>query len=286
MRSKNTSRHVAATIINYTLLVLLAVILIFPFFLMLSKSLMTEEEVVQTSVVLLPKVPQFGNYIKLFSEQNYFTPLSKTLIVVAFNCIAIPLSASLTAFALAKLNFIGKKFMFALMMSTVMLPAIVTHIPLFSMFVTFGWIDTLLPLTIPNLFGGGAMNVFLIRQFMMSIPKTLNEAAKIDGAGAFRRYWEITVPLCFPILAYVMVVTFIACWGDYYAPSIFLTTMKNATLAYKVYVDSIPGSGGVLSYAPHLKMASGVIVTIIPAILFFFFQKQLVDGIATVGIKG
>ena len=172
------------------------------------------------------------------------------------------------------------------MMSTVMLPSVVMQIPLFSMFVQIGWIDTLLPLTLPNLLGGGAMNVFLMRQFMFGIPKALDEAAVLDGAGPLCRYYKITVPLCWPIITYIAVMTFITCWGDYYAPSIYLTTMKNATLAYKVYVDSIPGSGGVLSYAPHLKMASGVIISIIPTILFFFFQKQLVEGIATVGIKG
>lgn len=268
----------------YVLLVAIAIILIFPYFYMVMKSLMTTEEVVGP-VKFFPSVPQFVNYINLFTQSTYLKATLNSLIIIGFNVIAVPLSASLIAFSFAKLKWKGRKVMFAVMMSTMMLPATVTQIPLFIMYSKMGWIDTLLPFTIPNLFGGGAFYIFLLRQFMMGIPKDLVDAAKIDGAGTFRVYWQIILPLCKPVLIYLMVNIFIAYWGDFYGPLIYMSSSDAPrTLAYVIFLESAESNAA--TQMAHLRMAGGVFMSIIPAILFTLFQKQLIEGVTLTGSKG
>ncbi|MDD3113416.1 MAG: carbohydrate ABC transporter permease [Candidatus Izemoplasmatales bacterium] len=268
----------------YLLLVSIAIILIFPYFYMVMKSLMTTEEVVGP-VKLFPSVPQFINYIELFTESTYFKATLNSLFIIGFNVIAVPLSASMIAFSFAKLRWKGRKVMFAIMMSTMMLPATVTQIPLFIMYSKMGWIDTLFPFTIPNLFGGGAFYIFLLRQFMMGIPKDLVDAAKIDGAGTFRVYWQIILPLCKPVLIYLMVNIFIAYWGDFYGPLIYMSSSDAPrTLAYVIFLESAESNAA--TQMAHIRMAGGVFMSIIPAILFTIFQKQLIEGVTLTGSKG
>jgi len=270
--------------ILYLIMILLAVILLFPYAYMVSKSLMTSEEVVDPRIKLFPAVPQIANYLTLFIETNYLKATLNTLFIILFNLIAVPLSASLVAFSFAKLRWKGRNLMFALMLGTMMLPAVVTQLPLYIIYAKLGWIDTLFPFTIPNLFGGGALYIFLLRQFMMGIPKDMDNAAKIDGASALRRFWSITFPLCKPVLIYVMVNVFIAYWGDYYGPLVYMHS-SNApkTLAYVVFIDSTDKDSA--TYKSNMRMAGGVFMSVIPAILFAIFQKQLIEGVIMTGIK-
>jgi len=175
--------------------------------------------------------------------------------------------------------------MFAVMMGTMMLPATVTQIPLYIMYTKIGWIDTLYPFTIPNLFGGGAFYIFLLRQFMLGIPKDLTDAARIDGAGTFRIYWNIILPLCKPVLIYLMVTIFIAYWGDFYGPLIYMSSSEAPrTLAYLIFLKSTEANAA--TQMAHIRMAGGVFMTLIPAILFMIFQKQLIEGVTLTGSKG
>lgn len=267
------------------IMIAIAVVLIFPYFYMVMKSLMSEEEVISPNPPFFPKTPIRGNYIRLFSESGYGRALLNSIIVVAFNCIVVPLSASLIAFSFAKCRWKGRNLMFALMMFTTMLPAVATQIPLYVMYSEFGWIDTLLPLTIPNLFGGGASYIFLLRQYMMGIPNDMGDAAKVDGASPFRIYWNVILPNCKPILLYIAVTVFITNWGDYYGPLVYMTS-DNApyTLAYLIYKNSTEGDAAAQLAA--VRMAGGVFMTIFPAIVFALFQKQLTEGVLTSGIKG
>ena len=208
----------------------------------------------------------------------------QTAKVVVFNLIAVPLSASFVAYGFSKYRFRGKKFFFAVMMGTMMLPGVVTQIPLYVLFNDFGWLDTLLPLTIPNLFGGGAIYVFLIRQYMIGIPKELEEAAKIDGANPLVRYFRITLPLCVPILTFIMVTVFNANWSDFYTPLLYLSKEGSETLAYAIFKDSLYTF--VTPDKANLKMAAGTFMSVFPAILFVIFQKQLIEGVSTSALKG
>jgi len=272
-------------ILPYSLMSVIAVILVFPYFYMVMKSLMTSEEVIQSVPKVFPQSPQFINYVSIFTEKNYLKATLNTMYIIVFNSVAIPLSASIIAYSFAKLKWIGKNVMFALMMSTIMLPGVATQIPLYVMFASFNWIDTLLPFTIPNLFGGSAIFIFLIRQFMLNVPKDIDDAAKIDGANAWTRYFTIMLPLCKPVLMYIIVNIFIMNWGDFYGPLIYMSSSEAPrTLAYVVFLDSTQKEAA--TYYANLRMAGGVFMSIIPAALFFAFQKQLVQGVITTGLKG
>ena len=211
-RKARTKKIISSTVL-YAIMTVLAIILIFPYLFMVSKSLMTSEEVVNPQIVLIPSVPQFINYINLFTESGYLKATMHTCVIILFNLIAVPISASLVAYSFAKLRWWGRNFMFAFMLSTMMLPAVVTQLPLYVIYSRIGWIDTLYPFTIPNMFGGGAIYIFLLRQFMMGIPKDMSNAARIDGASQFRIYWNIILPLCKPVLIYVMINVFIGYWA-------------------------------------------------------------------------
>lgn len=285
--AKNNSAIRDKRLINfmfYVVMAAIAVILIFPYFYMVMKSLMTSEEVVGP-VKIFPDSPQFVNYVRLFSQNGYLKALINTMFVIVFNLIAVPLSASIIAFSFAKLNWKGKNLMFALMLGTIMLPSIITQIPLYIMYTRFNWINTFWPLTIPNLFGGGAINIFLLRQFMKGIPRDMDEAAKIDGASTFRRFISITFPLCKPVLTYIMVTIFIANWGDFYGPLVFMNS-SNAprTLAYVLFLDSTEKDAA--TYKSNMRMSGGVFMSLIPAGLFWIFQRELINGIVMTGVKG
>ncbi len=286
MTSSSAKRkRIITNTLLYILMTVLAIILLFPYFYMVSKSLMTSQEVIDPTIRFLPSKPQFSNYVKLFaSGSGYSSGLLHTMIIVGFNCIVIPLSASFIAFSFAKLNWVGKNFMFAAMLGTMMLPGVVTQLSLYSMYVKFNWINTLYPFTIPNFFGGGAIYIFLIRQFMLGIPRDMDNAAKIDGASALRRYWNIVLPLCKPVLIYVIVNVFIAYWGDYYGPLVYMRA-SNApkTMAQVVFESSMEENAA--SYNANMRMCGGVVMSLAPAILFAIFQKQLIDGVVMTGLK-
>ncbi len=285
---KTTSAKTSAAIykvVCYTLLVLFAIILIFPYVFMISKSLMTPEEAISPKTVLFPASLQWVNYAEILKDSGYGMAFVHTLEVILFNSIAVPLSATFVAFGFARFKFFGKNFLFMFMLSTMMLPAVVTQISLYVLYSKINWLNTLLPLTIPNVTGGGAIYIFLARSFIQSLPKDIDDAAKIDGAGPIRRYAAITLPLLKPVIIYIVINVFNAAWGDYYGPLIWkLDESFPDTLAYKVFY--LITSGAVGNDKTNIRMAAGVIMSVVPAVLFFIFQKQLIEGVAMDGLKG
>lgn len=274
--------RIVKEVLIYLLLCVIAFVLILPFCLMLSRSFMDVTDIYATR--LFPTHFVIDNYKSLFLGNNYFLYLFNTLKVVCFNVIAVPLSASLCAFGFSRQRWKGQGFVFACVLSTLMIPGTVLQIPLYVLFYKLGWLGTLLPLTLPTLFGGGAINIFLIRQFMRGIPKTLDEAALIDGAGTLRRFFQLILPLCKPILIYVAVGAFASAWSDFFSPLIYLTGYhEKYTLAVAIYEDSILNS--VLETA-NLKMAAGVFMSLLPLILFALYQRKLIDGVMVGAVKG
>ena len=283
-RKTRRPKRLAARIAVCAVAAIFALILVFPYVFMLSKSLMSGTEAGSFPVRLFPQAPTIDAYIRVFSaEQPYLRYTWNSLKIILFNIIAIPLSASLVAYGFAKTNFFGKKFLFALMLSTMLLPTMVLQIPQFVLFTRLGWYDSIWPLTVPNLLGGGAANIFLIRQFMRGIPNSLEDAARIDGANAFTRYLMITLPLCKAVLIYMMVTVFNAYWSDFYGPLIYLDSSDKYTLAIGIFKDASQNAS--IYDTPNL-MAAGVFMTLFPAILFAVFQKQLIEGVNMAGIKG
>lgn len=271
--------HIAA----YVVLSILTIFFLFPFFIVITRSFMTNKEVSTLPVAIINS----GIYLGAFSralDARLISYAGNTIIVTVFNVLAIPFTASLCAFGFTKLQFKGREFLFAFVLATIMMPAITTQIPLYVMYSKIGWIDTLFPLTVPAVFGGGAMNIFLIRQFMKGLPKDLDNAAKIDGAGIWKIYWKITLPLCKPILLFVMVSTFLGVWNDFMGPLLYLRSEENFTLSIGVYMKYL----GTLTQInlPNEQMATGILMLIPPLIIFIIFQKQLINGVVFSGIKG
>ena len=265
-------------------MVFVALILIFPYMYMLLRSLMTGAQVQLLPTEIIPRPISFQGWMRMFGEENYGKALLQTMKIIGFNVIAVPLSGSFVAYGFAKNNFFGKKFVFALMMATMLLPGAVLQTPLYVMFGKFGWLETPLPLTLPNLFGGGAIYIFLIRQYMIGIPNELEEASRIDGANAFRRYCQITLPLCFPVLVYIVINVFNAAWSDFYGPLLYMSTSGKETLAYLVFNGTT--STNITPDKTNIRMAAGMFMSIFPAMLFVIFQKQLIDGVSTSALKG
>ena len=190
------------------------------------------------------------------------------------------LSSSLVAYAFARLRFRGREVLFVLLLATMMIPAQVTLIPMFSIYKTLGWIDTFLPLIVPH-FTAGAFNVFLLRQYMLTIPRELDESAAIDGAGPVRTFWSVILPNCVPVLIVVGLFTFVATWQDLLGPLIYLDNPEYRTVTLGLeyfrspYVDN-----------RHLLMTGAVLAMLPVAVLFLFFQRYIIAGVATTGMKG
>lgn len=301
-KKRMSAQTVVSNVILYALMTALAIVLLVPYLYMINRSLMTADNA-KYSYDFFTKDWMFSNFKTLFYDNTvegnsanplaYLSGLKWTVIIIAFNLIAVPLSSSLIAYSFAKLKWTGRNVMFFLMLGTMMLPAAVTQLPLYVMYSQngifgnggFNWLDTIYPFTIPNLFGGGAVYIFLTRQFMLGIPKDFDEAAKIDGANTFQRYFFITLPLCKPVLLYVMSQVFISYWGDYYGPMVYCDGEKIRTLAQVVYY-STNSTDRVGSIKDNIVMAGAVFMSIIPTIIFAIFQKQLIEGVSMSGIKG
>ena len=230
---------------------------------------------------IIPSRFTFDNYRTIFQKNNYMLYTWNTIKVVGCNMILVPLSASLCAYSFSRLQWKGREFVFSCVLATIMIPGTVLQIPLYVMFYDFQWLGTLKPLIIPAAFGGGAINIFLLRQFMRTIPKEIDEAAIIDGANAFKRYL-LLLPLCSPILIYIVVGTFAGGWSDFFGPLVYLTKRETYTLAVIIYQDSLASD---LSGA-NLKMAAGAFMSLFPAILFVLYQRKLIDGIMVGAVKG
>jgi len=276
--------HILSLIGRYTVLVLMALFFMFPVVYMVVVSFQNDMAAVSpTSIIPRLEDFSFAGYKDFFSRASFFKGIGNTFLV-CFLCIAgILTGATFCAYGLTKVYFKGQKAMFIIILATVFLPGTVTAIPLFTIYQKIGWINTLFPLWVPIWFGGGAMNIFLVRQFMRGIPKSLHESAKIDGANSFQILITIIVPLVRPILLYLAVTTFIGTWNDYSTPLLYLTTASSpktlALLIFEAFQDS---------RQPLLlngQMATGIMMMIPTTILFGFFQKELTQGISLMGLK-
>ena len=268
---------------KYFMLVILGVFFVFPFVYLFTSSLMTDEQILNTTSII-PKVISFESYKTLFEHSELLVYVKNTLIVCVLNISGVCIMSSLTAFGLCKVKFKGQDFVFTLILATLLLPGTVTGVPLFTIYAKLNMTGTLLPLWVPIWFGGGATNIFLIRQFMRGIPKSYSEAAIIDGATSMKIYASIVMPLVKPIIIYLAVTNFIGLWNDFQTPLMFVgDNPKKYTLSLALYQEFAREG---TTYFPNVQMALGVIMAIPCIILFALFQKQLMEGVSAVGIKG
>ncbi len=267
--------------ITVTLLGLVVLMLMFPLFVMLMRSFMTEAEIFDQPK-LLPSGLSLESYRNTQHLSDFIGWTGNTLTVVVFSIIGTVLSGFLCAYGFAKVHFKYKGFWFALTMASTMLPSITLRIPLYLMYQKWGWLGTLNPLIIPAFFGGGALNIFLIMQFVKGIPNSVFESAKIDGANELRCMFSIALPNCIPLVAYLCVTTFLGVWNDYSSALVYLNNSREKwTLALGLYRTVINDP----TFRDNQRMAVGVLMCIPPLVAFGFSQKQLIEGVSMTGIK-
>lgn len=277
-------RRISSALI-LTLMTLLAVIFMFPFFWTVSSSLKEPFELMTFPPTWLPEVPQWGNYVRVVEKVPFVQWSLNTLFVVVISTLGSVFTASIVAYSFARFEYPGREVLFVITLATMMLPAQVTLIPQFIFFNKLGWINTLYPLWIPYMFGGGAFFIFLLRQFFRTLPRELDEAAVIDGATYWRIFISIMLPLAKPALATVAVISFIGHWNDFVNPLIYINSPEKFTLALGLnYFKNVPEGAGLPTQ--HLLMAASVMVIIPVLVLFFAAQRYFVQGIVLSGIKG
>lgn len=265
----------------YIVLSAVALALALPLIWLISTSLKTGAQTFIMPPKWIPDPIVWQNYPEAFQAVPFQQYFWNTIQIVAFATLGTLLTASMAAYAFARLRFPFRGPLFGLVLSTIMLPGIVTLIPTFIVFRYLGWINTLLPLIVPFWLGGGAFNIFLFRQFFMTIPYELDEAARIDGASNFRIYWNIILPLSKPVLATIAIFSFIHHWNDFFLPLVYLQNPAKWTMAI-----GLLGFKDLYSTSWNLMMAASTAMILPLLILFFFAQRYFVSGIQMSGIAG
>jgi multiple sugar transport system permease protein len=266
----------------YALLILGSVLMLTPFAWMISSSLKPEAEIRLVPPRLMPSHIEWHNYPDSLGrdKMNLAQTLPNTVVVTVCCVLGQIISSSLVGFGFARFRFRGRGPLFLIMLSTMMLPAQVTMIPMFIIFRWLGWINTFLPLIVPQWLAGPFF-VFMFRQFFAQIPEELVEAARMDGASNWRIYWQIMLPLSGPVIAITAIYTFMGTWNDFMNPLIYLNSPSNNTLA--LALASFNGQHGVAN-ANQLMAAS--FVTMIPCLLLFAAaQRYFVENISMTGGK-
>ncbi len=270
----------------YLIVLALGVMFGYPLFWTVMSSLKTIPEMFSFPPILIPSTPQWDNY---WNVLNISYPVGQwflnSVLIAILTTSGTVVTASLVAYSFARFDYRGRDILFMITLGTMMLPAQVTLIPQFVLFYKLGWINTFLPLWVPHWFGGGAFAIFLMRQFFLSLPRDLDEAALIDGAGTLRIFWSILMPLCKPVLATLAIITLINSWSDFLGPLIYLNTPAKFTISVGLqFFNAVPEVGG--ESMQNLLMAACV-MSIIPIIAIFFAgQRYFVQGIVMSGIKG
>jgi multiple sugar transport system permease protein len=224
---------------------------------------------------------QWSNFARVVTEELPFLRYTiNTSLIVVGNVLGILLSCSLVAFAFARLRFRGSKVLFYIVIVTMLIPWQALMVPQFLMFFKIGWYGTYLPLIVPA-FGGSAFFIFLIRQYMRTIPRDLDDAARVDGLNTWQIYWRIILPLSTPVLTVCAVFTFLWNWNNLLGPLIYLDSEEKFTVAIGL-ANLVTRSGTPW----NLTMAANLLSMIPPVIVYFFVQKKLIGGIASVGLKG
>jgi multiple sugar transport system permease protein len=275
--------------LKYATLLVLAVSFLLPFYWMVSSAVKDDNQVYTVPPVWFPNpiyIENFWNaWTGTYLDFNQFTinTVFKYALPAMFGTV---ISSALVAYSLSRLQWRGRDALFAVVLSTLMIPFWVTLVPLFLIFKNLGWLNTFLPLVIPKFFGN-AFFIFLLRQFFMSIPSELSDAARIDGANEFQIMWRIIVPLAKPALVVVALFSFMDAWNDYLGPLIYVNTDTQWVLA--LGVEKMRGAVyevGNTSLAYPYLMAVSAIITLPIFVAFFFAQRTFIEGVSLTGLKG
>jgi multiple sugar transport system permease protein len=263
------------------LLFFFAFIMVMPFVWLVISSLKTQIDIFQYPPEFIPDPFMPENYINALTYKPFDVYFRNTLIIAGLNVVAVVFSSSFVAYGFARLKFPGRDFWFGIVLATLFLPYAILLVPSFLIFTRLGWVDTFLPLVVPQFFGGGAFNIFLMRQFMRTIPEEIADAARIDGCSEFGVYWRVMLPLSKPALITIAIFTFMFAWNDFIGPLTYLRSPENFTIA--VGLASFRSQTDI---SWDLQLAASSAVTIPVILLFFFAQRYFIQGVVMTGLKG
>ncbi|MDN7245113.1 carbohydrate ABC transporter permease [Planococcus shenhongbingii] len=267
------NRKTFLVVFNFILLAIGSLLILSPLWWMFATSLKTMAEVMSFPPSFWPENWLFSNYIKTWEAAPFTRYTINTLTITIIVVIGNVLSNSFIAYGFAKIPFRGKNILFAIVLATMMIPGFVTLIPQYVLFANLGWVNTYYPLIVPSFFGS-AFNIFLLRQFYMTIPTELIEAAKMEGANHFYIWWKIGLPLTKPAIATVAIFSFNGAWNDFLGPLLYLNDEKLYTLQIGLQVFK-----GQLSTQWNYLMAGSLLVLLPVILIFFIFQKYFIQGI-------
>ncbi len=265
----------------HAVLIIGAAVNVAPLLWMLSTALQPSGSALTFPPQIIPQSFHWDNFGRALAAAPLGLYLLNTLTIFVGAVLGALVTGSLAAYAFARIRFPGRDALFVLVIATIMLPAVVTLIPQFIEFRTLHWVDTFLPLIVPTWLGGGAFNIFLLRQFFMTIPYELDEAARLDGAGHLQILWRVLLPLSKPALATIVVFSFVLHWNDFLGPLIYISSANKQTLALGLY--SFVGE-----YATHwnLLMAASFLMVLPVLVIFFAAQRYFVRGLQFTGMGG
>jgi ABC-type glycerol-3-phosphate transport system permease component len=258
-----------------------AVVMLLPFVWLVSSSLKLEQRVFQYPPQWIPDPIRWQNYVDAMTYKPFHLYFRNTFFIAMMNEIAILASASFCAYGFARIRFWGRDFWFAIVLATLMVPYFVLMIPQFVIFSRIGWTDSYLPLTVPFFFGGGAFNIFLLRQFFRSLPRELADAARIDGCNDFGIYARIMLPLSKPAMVTIAIFTFLFSWNDFIGPLLYINGPDKFTVAL-----GLATFRSILNTRWDLLMAASTVMIAPVILLFFIGQRYFIQGVVLSGLKG
>jgi ABC-type glycerol-3-phosphate transport system permease component len=280
-RSRRLRRRLGASLGKHSVLIAVSAMFALPLVWMAGTSFKTAQQALTLPVVWWPHPFLWSNYPDLFASLPYFRFFWNTFLYAAITIVGVCISSSLVAYGFSRLRWPGRDAVFYVMLMTLILPFVCTLIPLFVMYKRFGWIGGYLPLEVPTFFGSSVFSTFLLRQFFMTIPQSLSEAARIDGANEFYIYLRIILPLAKPAMATVILFQFIYCWNDYLGPLVYISNQNSYPLSLGLALIL-----GEFTTNWAWVMAGATAATAPIVILFFFTQRTFIQGITLTGTKG
>jgi multiple sugar transport system permease protein len=280
-RQRKPFSYYLARTLQYLVMIVLSAIFLIPFVWLVSTSLKEQGQVFAYPPVWIPDPIMWSNYAEALQRAPLLLWLRNTAFITVMTIIGNVVTSSIVAFGFARLRFPGRNVLFVLLLSTMMLPDIVMLIPRFIMFRAINWTDSFLPLIVPAFFGGGAYNVFLVRQFYLTIPTDFDEAARLDGASNWAIWRRILVPLSTPVLIAVAIFSFVHHWNDFMNPLIYLFSEDKKTLALglRAFINPMDASW-------QISMAASMFLVIPILMIFFFGQRFFIKGVVMTGIAG
>jgi multiple sugar transport system permease protein len=280
-RTRRRVRRRSGRVFLYLTLILLSLIFLIPFVWLVTTSLKAQGEVFAYPPVWIPEEFHWSNYAEAVDRAPLWTWLRNTATITGLAVIGNVITSSLVAYGFARLDFPGKRILFILLLSTIMIPDVILLVPQFILFRELGWIDSILPLVVPPFFGGGAFNIFLVRQFYLTIPRDFDDAARLDGASNWQIWWQILLPLTKPALVVVAIFSFVYHWNDFMGPLIYLQSEGNKTLALGLRAFISPTDASW-----NISLAASMFLVIPVMVIFFIGQRYFIRGVAMTGITG